>query len=247
MVADRFGIRLAGKVLPLINMDFDGLKTAIIQMLSGASVEVDVENFQNDMVSFTDKDDVLTLLIHLGYLAYDSVKKAAFIPNEEIRQEFMAAVKKKKWNELLEFQQRSTELLDATLDMNNKAVAKAVEQIHAEFASTIQYNDENSLSSVLTIAYLGAMQYYFMPIREFPTGRGFADHVFIPKPKYAGEMPALLVELKWNQNARTAIRQIKDKHYTQALENYIGDILMVGISYHKKSKEHECLIEKFTK
>ena len=73
-------------VLPLINMDFDGLKTAIIEMLYGAEVEVYVSAFQNDTASFADKDDILTYLIHLGYLGYDQKKRTAFIPNEEIRQ-----------------------------------------------------------------------------------------------------------------------------------------------------------------
>lgn len=232
-------------ILPLINMDFDGLKTAIIQMISGASVEVMVDSFQNDMITFEDKDDVLTLLIHLGYLAYDSKKKVAFIPNEEIRQEFIVATKKRKWNELLNFQKKSEELLEATLNMDSEMVAELIETIHTQFVSTIQYNDENSLSSVLSIAYLGTMQYYFMPIRELPTGRGFADYVFIPKPEYMGELPALLVELKWNKTAKTALQQIKDKNYVQAISSYTGDILLVGINYDKKSKKHECMIEKY--
>lgn len=232
-------------VLPFINMDFDGLKTAIIQMISGASVEVNVYGFQNDMVSFACKDDVITLLIHLGYLAYQP-NRGAFIPNEEIRQEFVMATRKKKWNELHEFQMRSKDLLDATLDMDCEAVAEGIEKIHSQFALTIQYNDENSLSSVLTIAYLAAMQYYFIPIRELPTGRGFADYVFLPKPEYAGELPVLLVELKWNQKATTALQQIRDRKYTQAVEGYTGKMLLVGISYDKKSKEHSCVIEEYT-
>ena len=177
-------------------MDFDGLRTAIIQMLSGAAVEVDINTFQNNMISFQNKDDVITLLIHLGYLAYDQKYRKAFISNEEIRQEFVLTTKSKKWNELLDFQRESKELLEATLDMDCDTVVEKMEKIHTQFASTMQYNDENSLSSVLTIAYLSAMQYYFMPVREFPTGRWFADYVFLPKPEYAEEMPALLVELK---------------------------------------------------
>ena len=129
--------------------------------------------------------------------------------------------------------------------MDNETVAELIENIHTQFVSTIQYNDENSLSSVLTIAYLGAMQYYFMPIRELPTGRGFADYVFIPKPEYIGEVPALLVELKWNKTAKTALQQIKDKNYVQAISSYTGDILLIGINYDKKSKKHECAIEKY--
>ena len=169
-------------IIPLISMDFDGLKTAIIEMLSGASVEVDVGSFQNDIVSIDNKDDVLTYLIHLGYLAYLNYSRSAFVPNEEIRQELIRATRRKKWNELLAFQQESENLLDATLDMDGDAVAEAIEKIHSEYTSTVQYNDENSLSSVLAIAYLSSMQYYFKPVRELPTGRGFADFVFIPKP-----------------------------------------------------------------
>lgn len=233
-------------ILPLINMNFDGLRTAIIQMLSGASVEVDINTFQNDMVSFQNKDDVITLLIHLGYLAYDQKRRMAFIPNEEIRQEFLMATKSNNWNELLHFQQKSKNLLDATLELDCEAVSNGIEQIHSKFVSSIEYNDENSLSSVLTIAYLAAMQYYFIPIRELPTGRGFADYVFLPKPEYIGELPALLVELKWNKKAVTALQQIKEKKYVQGISNYTGNILLVGISYDKKKKEHACVIEEYT-
>ena len=232
-------------IRPLINMDFDGLKTEILAMLSGGSVKVRVRSFQNDMVTFRNKDDVLTLLIHLGYLGYDQKDQTAFIPNEEIRSEFAETVEEDKWNEFTAFQRESEALLDATLDMDEEAVAKGMEKIHMEYASAIQYNDENSLSSVLTIAYLSAMQYYFKPIREMPAGRGFADFVFLPKPEYTGEYPALVAELKWNKNANAAISQILEKKYPSSLEQYTGEILLVGINYDKKTKEHECAIKKY--
>ena len=232
-------------IVPLINMNFDGLKTDVISMLAGASVEVDVSCFQNDIVNFTNKDDVLTYLIHLGYLAYDQKKRLAFIPNEEIRQEFNAAVKRKKWDAMLHFQMESDKLLEDTLDMNEEEVAAGIEKIHMEYASAIEYHDENSLSSVLTIAYLSSMKYYFEPVREFPTERGFADFVYFPKPEYMGEYPALLVELKWNKSASAAIQQIKDKKYPESLVKYTGDILLVGLNYDKKSKEYQCIIEKY--
>ena len=234
-------------IVPLINMDFDGLKTAIIEMLSGASVEVDVGSFQNDIVSIDNKDDVLTYLIHLGYLAYLNYSRSAFVPNEEIRQELIRATRRKKWNELLAFQQESENLLDATLDMDGDAVAEAIEKIHSEYTSTVQYNDENSLSSVLAIAYLSSMQYYFKPVRELPTGRGFADFVFIPKPEYKNDYPALIVELKWNKNATTALQQMKTRKYPESVLHYTGDILLVGINYDKKSKLHQCIIEQYEK
>ena len=231
-------------VVPLINMDFDGLKTAIIEMISGTAVEVDVSSFQNDTISFANRDDVLTYLIHLGYLGYDEKNQSAFIPNEEIRQELMKAVKRKKWNEWMSFQQESDALLEATLNLESDQIAKQIEKIHTEYVSMIQYNDENSLSSVLTIGYLSAMKYYFKPIRELPSGRGFADFVFIPKSEYISDYPALVVELKWNKDARTAIQQIKEKKYPDTVRQYTGKMLLVGINYDKKTKEHSCIIEK---
>ena len=233
-------------IVPLINMDFDGLKTAIIEMLSGNSVEIDPTTFQNDMVNFTCRDDILTCLIHLGYLGYDQDTHSAFVPNEEIRQELAKAVKRKKWNEFLTFQQESSELLDATLDMDTDTVARSIEKIHNEYASAIQYNNENSLSSILSIGYLSTMRYYFKPARELPTGRGFADFVYLPKPEYSRDYPALVVELKWNQNAQTAIRQIKNRQYPETVANYTDNILLVGISYDKKQKTHNCVIEKYS-
>ena len=232
-------------IVPFINMNFDGLKTAVIEMLSGATTQINVNSFQNDMVSFVDKDDVLTLLVHLGYLAYNQNMQYAYIPNEEIRQELLFAVRRKKWSELNLFLQDSEELLDATLDLDEELTAEKIEKIHTEYVSAIQYNNENSLSCVLSIAYLSAMQYYFKPIRELPTGRGFADFVFIPKKEYANEYQALVTELKWNKNAQTALNQIKEKQYPQSLLQYTGQILLIGINYDKKTKEHSCKIERF--
>lgn len=145
------------------------------------------------------------------------------------------------------FQQESELLLDATLDKDGEAVAERIEKIHEEYASAIQYNNENSLSSVLALAYLSAMQYYFKPVRELPTGRGFADFVFIPKPEYKSDYPALVVELKWNKSAVSALQQIKDRKYPDSIQDYTGDILLVGINYSKKDKKHECVIKAYKK
>ena len=229
-----------------IDMNFEGLKDDILSMLAGEHIPVNTGNFTNDMTTFRDENDVLTLLIHLGYLGYDQDTHSAFVPNEEIRQELAKAVKRKKWNEFLTFQQESSELLDATLDMDTDTVARSIEKIHNEYASAIQYNNENSLSSILSIGYLSTMRYYFKPIREFPAGRGFADFVYLPKPEYSRDYPALVVELKWNQNAQTAIRQIKNRQYPEAVANYTDNILLVGISYDKKQKTHNCVIEKYS-
>lgn len=217
------------------------------QTTARQAVKVNTATFTNDIVNIRSKNEVLTYMIHLGYLGYDQSRKNAFVPNEEIRQELMLAVESRAWNEMQLFEQESESLLDATLDMNGDAVAEQIEKIHNEYVSVIQYNNENSLSSVLTVAYLSAMQYYFKPVRELPTGRGFADFVYIPKPEYREDYPAMVVELKWNKNAKTALAQIKNKKYPQSVLNYTGDILMVGINYDKENKEHQCLIEKYKK
>ena len=135
-------------------------------------------------------------------------------------------------------------MFNATINKDVNTVAAKIEQIHMEYTSVIQYNDENSLSSVLAIAYLGTMNYYFKPVRELPPGRGFADFVYIPKPEYINDYPALVVELKWNQTAETAMQQIKEKKYPDSLRGYTGNLLLVAINYDKKTKKHQCLIEK---
>ncbi len=230
-------------VVPLINMNYDGLKEAIIELVSGADVPVDTGDFQND-ISFESKDDVMTYLIHLGYLAYNEKKKTAFIPNEEIRGVMVRAVRKKKWNKLIEWIGESESLIDATIRLDEKAVAAQIEKVHDKYASGIKYNDENSLAGILTIAYLATMDAYFNPVRELPSGKGFADFVYIPKPECREERPALVVELKWNKDAESAIDQIKEKKYPDSIKEYTDNILLVGINYDKKTKKHECIIEK---
>ena len=234
-------------VIPLIGMNFDGLKTAIIEMISGVEVKVNASIFKNDPAKIKCKDDVITYLIHLGYLAYNEGNGTAFIPNEEIRQELSTAVASSNWSEMLSFQQESEQLITATLQCDEKKVAETVEEIHSNYASIIKYNDENSLSSTLAIAYLGTMKYYFKPVRELPTGVGFADIIYIPKPEYKETYPALVVELKWNRNAQTALQQIKDRKYPDSITSYTGNILLVGINYDEKTKTHECVIEKYNK
>ena len=234
-------------LIPLIDMDFDGLRAAIISMISGNEIKVRTTTFQNDMVSFKNKDDVLTLLIHLGYLAFNQKNQMAYIPNEELRNELMDAVEENKWDEIMQFERQSIDLFNATINKDVNTVAAKIEQIHMEYTSVIQYNDENSLSSVLAIAYLGTMNYYFKPVRELPTGRGFADFVYIPKPEYINDYPALVVELKWNKNADTAMQQIRERQYPNSLLQYTGNILLVAINYDEKTKEHVCKIEEYAK
>ena len=224
-----------------IDMNFDGLKDTVIAMLGGGHCLIDTGTFQNDMTTFHSKDDALTLLIHLGYLAYDMDLQEVFIPNEEVRAEFARAIKASGWHEVIHAISISEELLENTLACNNEKVARIIDNIHEEFTSILNYNNEISLSCVISIAYYSARRYYSI-YRELPSGKGFADLVYLPRIQYP-EKPAMIIELKWDKTATGAIRQIKDKNYIKGLKNYSGTVLLVGINYNKSDKHHECLIE----
>lgn len=225
-----------------IDLNEDGLKEAIIQMLGGAHVKIDIGTFQNDMVSIRRKDDVLTLLVHLGYLAYDADRKTVCIPNEEVHQEFVRAVTTGRHREIAKMIQNSDQLLEQTLSMNEEAVAAAIEEAHSMGTAPLFYNNEQALRSVIRFAYISCID-EFMKIEELASGRGYADVVFIPKK--ASAMPVLLIELKWNKTEDGAISQIKKNDYPQVLRDYGGDILMVGVNYDVKSGKHTCRIEKY--
>ena len=224
-----------------ISMDFDGLKRKVVEMLGGGRCPIEVRSFQNDMTSFTSSSDVLTLLVHLGYLAYDSKAKEVFIPNEEVRDAFVLSVMDDGWNEVYKAIQTSEKLLSATLSMDEAAVAEMIQTVHMENTSSLVYNNEISLASVIQVAYYSAMRDYTL-VRELPAGDGFADMAFIPKR--SSEKPALLIELKWDKSVDGAIEQIRSRRYAESLKEYRGNLLMVGISYDKKTKEHHCRIEK---
>jgi hypothetical protein len=227
-----------------IDMNFDGLRESIVRLLGGEHCKINVMRFKNDMTTFKNKDDVLTLLVHLGYLAYDNQKKEVFIPNHEIREEYINAMEGNAWNPVIMAWQASDALLEATWQMDAATVAKGIDTVHEEMTSILNYNNENALSCVINLAYYTARNEYTL-IREFPTGKGFADVVFLPRK--ISNKPAIVVELKWNQSAEGAIAQIKSRNYGEALKDYTGEVLLVGINYDKESKNHQCLIEKINK
>ena len=229
-----------------ITLNLDGLRDNITEMIGGQRVRVNTDGFQNDMTDIQSRDDVLTLLIHLGYLAYDYDSSEAYIPNREVRIAFEQAVKYCGWDELINSINDSQRLLNATIAGDAEEAARMIEKCHNGNTSIIKYNDENSLASCITIAYYTARSEYKM-LRELPGGYGFADMVFLPKRNVA--KPAMIVELKWNQSADTAIKQIKEKKYVEAFEGYSGEVLLVGISYDRQgedAKKHSCVIERVT-
>lgn len=233
-------------VVTYIEMNYEGLKDDIIYMLSGGRCSVETTGFSNDMHDIRSKDDVFTVLIHLGYLAYDKKEQECFIPNKEVRMEMVNAVSNCQWH-VAKALEASKKLLKATLEGNEEAVAKGIELAHDSNTSILSYNDENSLACVLSIAYYHAMNDYTIH-RELASGKGFADLVFIPRRNV--DKPAMVVELKYNKDTDAAIDQIKRKDYSHIAFEYTGEVLLVGINYDKngpEGKKHTCKIERITK
>ena len=227
-----------------IQMDMDGLKDSVVRMLTGESVPINIGTFSNDMTTFATKDDILTLLVHLGYLTYNSIDGSVSIPNKEVSQEYVNAISTMNWYGVADSLDASRKLLEALWAMDADVVAAGVEKAHEEI-SILQYNDENSLSCTIQLAFYYAREYYTI-VRELPTGKGFADVCMIPR-KWHLDKPAIVIELKWDKSAVGALEQIKEKHYGNILEDYQGNLLLVGINYNKTTKKHECVIENIKK
>lgn len=243
----------AETLMTYIDMDQGGLQDTIARLIAGESVIVNTDSFQNDVETFTCKDDVLTLLTHLGYLTYeeepdsyddDTVVGLVRIPNEEVRSEFDAILRKAKHKSLIELVRKSDKLLADTLGGKSEEVAKAIADVHdSEYAPTF-YSNEQSLRYVVKMAYISCVDQY-AKVEELPSGHGIADVVFLPKRR--STLPAMIVELKWNQDAEGAIAQIKDRNYPKILTNYGGKIVLVGVNYDEDTKNHSCVIEEYNK
>ena len=235
----------AESLMEYISLDFDGLSRTVAELIGGVEIKVDPGRFANDLVTFKSRDDVLTLLIHLGYLAYDEETGQARIPNEEIRMEFAKTVREVKHDDIIKRVLESDRLLLDTIHMDEEAVAEQIEKIHME-ESPLYYNNEQALRSVIKRAYFSCENEYLL-FEELPSGSGYADVVYLPRRDSV--MPALVIELKWNKSAKGAIEQIREKRYPDAIRKYGGNILLVGINYNKNApagkRKHECRIEKY--
>ena len=227
-----------------VEMNFDGLKDKVTQLIAGEKIEINPGKFQNDMTTLRSADDIFTLLVHLGYLTYDFYKNQVWIPNSEVAQEFVNSIEDGGWEEVVKAIKSSDELLKATLKCDEEKVAELIDRAHSDNTSILKYNDENSLSCVISLAYYSARKTYTIE-RELPAGKGYADLVF--RPRKNNSNPAIIVELKYDKSAEGALEQIRKKHYTDCLKDYSGEILLVGINYNKDDKCHTCKIEKINK
>ena len=230
-----------------ITRDFQGLREDVTSLLAGNRIAVRTTSFKNDFLNINSKDDVLTLLIHLGYLTYDFKTKEAYIPNYEVRDNYVDAILDTPWTGVKNALRESRDLLSATLSIDSETVASILEKAHEGTCSVIKYNDENSLACALSIAYYSARDEYVME-RELPTGKGFADIVMLPRKDV--NKPAIIVELKYRKSAQGAIEQIKKRNYPAFVAQYTGEILLVGVNYESDSKsenykKHSCVIEKY--
>ncbi len=226
-----------------IQSNLYGVQDILLKLLAGEEYKIDTGTFLNDMTTFETADDVLTLLVHLGYLTYNSETKRVRIPNYEIRGQFVSTIRVMGWKSVADALENSEKLLAATLRRDEKMVAEFLEAAHQDNTSILKYNDENSLACVISLAYYSAKNSYSV-YREMPSGKGFADLVFVPKTY---NLPAMVVELKCGSSCVTALQQIYDKNYCDCLKDYSGEILLIGINYDKDTKSHDCIIEKIVK
>lgn len=221
-----------------ITKDFYGLGDTVVNLVAGEAQFVDVLGFSNDLDSFQDKDEVLTALIHLGYLTYEN--GFVRIPNREIQEEFVNTVKKLSWGTVSRLLLQSRELLAATIRQDADKVAQMLESAHDSMQEFKEYNNEHTLKCVIHLAYYAAVDDYEMRY-EAVAGKGYADCIMIPKKPHK---PGIILELKYNKSAEEAIAQIRRRDYLMVLEDKCKEVLLVGINYEKSSKKHECMIEK---
>lgn len=227
-------------VTDYISLDLVGLKKDVFSMLSGGRVEVSTSFYRNTLC-FDTKDDVLTYLIHLGYLGYDIDTSTCFIPNNEIKDMWALSMERANgYQEVAKMIKDSKELLVATWNGDEKTVTEKVGKAHREACSILQYNNEEAFQSAIHLAYYYAKSYYTM-VNELPAGKGFADVVFIP---YKPNVPAIIIELKKDETVDVAIKQIKKRKYPDALEKYKDNLLLVAVCYDSKTKQHFSRIEK---
>ncbi|MBQ7581906.1 MAG: AAA family ATPase, partial [Lachnospiraceae bacterium] len=233
----------AESLMDYISRDYSGLTKTIAGLIGGIDITIDTNGFANDLSTFSGKDDVLTLLVHLGYLAYDAETKTVSIPNEEIKLQFQKTIRSVRHSETLKRVEESEKLFLDTIHEKADAVAAQIEKVHAEETSPLHYNKEDSLRSVIKLAYYTYRDHYTQ-WEELPSGEGYADVVYLPKKD--SDWPVLVVELKWDHSAEGAIAQILDRKYPDSLKGHGSQILLVGISYNKGdasgARKHTCKI-----
>ena len=229
-----------------IGQNIDGLHDDIRRMIEyDDKIKVDISFFLNKIDDFKSKDEIYAYLIHLGYLTYDAENKKCYIPNDEIREEWRKAIRSiGNLTPFYEFYTASKELYEGILKLDSNAVAHNLDKIHFSSANPKTFSNEAALHTSVVSALTYSKAYYNLHDEE-STGYGIADVVLIPRFHYS-KNPAIIIELKVDKSAEVALNQIKEKKYGQDFECYKNNMIFIGINYNKKSKHHECKIERFT-
>ena len=238
------------EVVRLINMNFDGIKNDILNLIAGAKIMFDYETFQNDMVSIENKDQLFSLLVCLGYLGCEekgngSTCRLAYVPNREIRSALSSIVRKQSWYASSSIIERSEALFKAITSMDAEKTARIVQEIHnSPNVSLLRYNSEEALVFCVIAGLMWRTEYDYVSYRELQSGKGSIDLVYVPK--WSDDLPIMLIEFKRDASAEEAMEQIRAKDYTSRYceSECTNDILMIGLSYNSKTKEHQCVIEK---
>ena len=229
-----------------INLNFEGLKDDIIKLCSGTSIRIyDIESFNTAEKNFPNKDSIYVYLVHLGYLGYNDEESTIYVPNEETRRELLHSVRDNHWPQYEGALKLSEQVVLATENKDTETVANLLAKVHEDKVPVLEYNSESALRYVVLIAYLAAEKDYLAPLNEFPTGKGFADIVYLPKKVSKKGKPALIIELKKDASAKVALEQIKERDYVSRVKEYTDNMLLIGINYDSKSKQHSCIIEKY--
>ena len=238
------------EVVRLINMNFDGIKNDILNLIAGAKIMFDYETFQNDMVSIENKDQLFSLLVCLGYLGCEekgdgSTCRLAYVPNREIRSALSSIVRKQSWYTSSSIIERSETLFGAIASMDAERTAKIVQEIHnSPNVSLLRYNSEEALVFCVIAGLMWRTEYDYESYRELQSGKWAIDLVYVPR--WSDDLPIMLIEFKRDASAEEALEQIKAKDYPSRYceSECTNDILMIGLSYNSKTKEHQCVIEK---
>ena len=231
-----------------INLNFEGLKDDIIKLCSGTSIRIyDIESFNTAEKNFPNKDSIYVYLVHLGYLGYNDEESTIYVPNEETRRELLHSVRDNHWPQYESALKLSEQVVVATENKDTETVANLLAKVHEDKVPVLEYNSESALRYVVLMSYLAAEKDYLAPLNEFPTGKGFADIVYLPKKVSKKGKPALIIELKKDASAKVALEQIKERDYVSRVKEYTDNILLIGINLDSKSKQHSCIIEKYQK
>ncbi|WP_147323138.1 AAA family ATPase [Absiella sp. AM09-50] len=229
------------EIAEYIEHNVDAVREDIVKMVAGIPIEVELEGYGAEQLRLDSRDEILSAMVVFGFLSYhDGFLR---IPNHELMEKFQTVLKRSSMGGVADIVNNSKNVLDATIELDAKRVAQYIEEAHDREIPFLQYNNENSLSCVITLCYLYARNYYEVT-REDKSGKGFVDYLFTPKKK---GYPAIILELKYNKTAQEAIDQIKRKNYVDRVRNF-KEILYVGINYSidaDEHKHHDCIIEKY--